>query len=373
MEAPAIQTYPNPLQNEKQARSNRLFRMLSREHREPIFWILLTLFWTLMGLVGFLMILTFGTDVADAGRVVFIRVASGFVLTAGLRACYRRFLFRSRGALRTTLWVAGCCAIAVAIEIGILRALMDAGISIPGGAETVGIRLLVVRLFILAVWSALYFAFHLLESEEGLVLRAGRAELAARENELKHLQAQMNPHFLFNALDAVLANKDDPAAVEEVTRSIADYLRFSLRETAALEPLSREIDALEKYLGVQTRHFGGNLLCRIQCDKAAGAILVPPMLVQPLLENAFQHGSATDEAPIQVWLTATLDADFLRVTVSNTGCWVTPADNSPGSKGLRTLRQRLTLLLGPQAQVEQQSDNGWVRVTIRIPLPKPQP
>ena len=71
-----------------------------------------------------------------------------------------------------------------------------------------------------------------------------------RYNELRHLEAQMNPHFLFNALNCVVAASRDHVAVERVTQDLADYLRFSLAPSEPLEPRSRELDALEKYLAI---------------------------------------------------------------------------------------------------------------------------
>ena len=81
--------------------------------------------------------------------------------------------------------------------------------------------------------------------------RAIQAESLARQHELRQLQEQMNPHFLFNALNAVAASKNDPAAVEQVTQDLSEYLRFALRKADAFEPLSRELYALERYLAAR--------------------------------------------------------------------------------------------------------------------------
>jgi hypothetical protein len=135
-------------------------------------------------------------------------------------------------------------------------------------------------------------------------LRMLKAEAIARKFEVQQLQEQMNPHFLFNALNAVVASKHDPEAVESVTRDLADYLRFTLGEARPFEPLSRELQALEKYLAVQQARFGANLVCRVACDRAAHALLVPPMLIQPILENALHYGAKTSGMPLKVEVTA---------------------------------------------------------------------
>ena len=204
-----------------------------------------------------------------------------------------------------------------------------------------------------------------------------RAEAAARTLELQKLQEQMNPHFLFNALNAVLATKDDPDAVESVIRDLADYLRFVLGEARTFEPLSRELHALEKYLGVQQARFGKNLVCRITCDRPALAALVPPMLIQPLLENALNYGSQTSSMPLRVSVTAKVVDDWLEVVVANSGRWVEPDNTRSPSIGIRSLRKRLALLVDKAATVDTvidpDLDGGWVRVVIRIPATLKRP
>ena len=202
-------------------------------------------------------------------------------------------------------------------------------------------------------------------------LRMLKAESVARTFELRQLQEQMNPHFLFNALNAVAASKDDPEAVESVTRDLADYLRFTLGEARTFEPLSRELQALEKYLAVQEARFGDNLVCRFSCDSAAHAVIVPPMLIQPILENALHYGAQTSGVPLRVNVTAIVVEGWLEVVVANTGQWVPPDESRSPSTGIRSLRKRLALLVDESATVETvidpDLDGGWVRVVIRMP------
>ena len=241
------------------------------------------------------------------------------------------------------------------------------------------------RLVATLMWCAIYLGIDLLddihESEMQFFQaaaaaaasenRAIQAESLARQHELRQLQEQMNPHFLFNALNAVAASKNDPAAVEQVTQDLSEYLRFALREAGTLEPLSRELDALEKYLAVQQRRFGDNLVCRITADRAAPRVLVPPMLIQPLLENALHYGAQTSGMPLKVDVRASVKDDRLEVVVANSGRWVTPdVTRSPGT-GVRSLRRRLELLVDRSATVDVRLDpdldGGWVRIVIRMP------
>ncbi len=230
------------------------------------------------------------------------------------------------------------------------------------------------RQVITLLWCAIYFGLEAnhtrrraeREAAES-VSRAALAEAAARHNELRRLEAQMNPHFLFNALNCVVAASRDHVAVERVTQDLADYLRFSLAPSQPLEPLSREIDALEKYLAIQQSRFGADLVCRISCEPEARRVLVPPMMIQPLLENAFHYGPQTSPMPLNVSVEASVRDGQLAVIVANSGSWVPPDPARSIGSGIQTLRKRLGLLLGPAASVEVVHEQGWVKIVIRLP------
>jgi hypothetical protein len=230
------------------------------------------------------------------------------------------------------------------------------------------------RQVITLLWCAIYFGLEAnhtrrraeREAAES-VSRAALAEAAARHNELRRLEAQMNPHFLFNALNCVVAASRDHVAVERVTQDLADYLRFSLAPSQPLEPLSREIDALEKYLAIQQSRFGADLVCRISCEPEARRVLVPPMMIQPLLENAFHYGPQTSPMPLNVSVEASVCDGELAVIVANSGSWVPPDPGRSIGSGIQTLRKRLGLLLGPAASVEVVHEQGWVKIVIRLP------
>ena len=230
------------------------------------------------------------------------------------------------------------------------------------------------RQVITLLWCAIYFGLEAnhnrrraeREAAES-VSRAALAEAAARHNELRHLEAQMNPHFLFNALNCIVAASRDHVAVERVTQDLADYLRFSLEPSQPLEPLSREIDALEKYLAIQQSRFGADLVCRISCEPEARRVLVPPMMIQPLLENAFHYGPQTSPMPLTVSVEASVRDGQLCVIVANSGSWVPPDPARSIGSGIQTLRKRLGLLLGPAATVDVVHEQGWVKIVIRLP------
>lgn len=347
-----------------------LFRMLAEGRRTWFFWCLQLLFWCGIGVLVLLMNSFLRPSHDSIRGLMLLRISFGLLMTGSLREIYRRPAMRQMKIWKKAAIALGSCLAFALMEKQVILLLAHLNLSLPGTeALFPNNQSVALRFITLLLWSGFYVAFHQLESAHALEQRALQAEVAARENQLRHLQAQMNPHFLFNALNTVLASKKDPEAVGEITQNLADYLRFSLRETDELEPLARELDALETYLTVQRIRFGEKLDCQIECETAARTVRVPPMMIQPLLENAFKYGAEIGPQPLQVILSAKLADGFLNVTVANTGRWVEPNHGRSTGIGIRSLRQRLQLLIGSDASVETDASDGWVRVTIRIPLP----
>ena len=206
---------------------------------------------------------------------------------------------------------------------------------------------------------------------KSLELRTAEAEAALRTSELQRLEAQLQPHFLFNALTAVLACRHDPEAVASVTIGLSEHLRFCLSRQGALELLSREIDALEHYLTVQRARFGKTLDCRIDCTREARGVLVPPVIIEPLLDNALKHGAITSPDPLRIVVDCRMEGSTLVVTVDNSGAWIEPGADGRRGTGLANLRKRLDLLDFRDAVLESGPAGEGVRASLRLPLAPP--
>ena len=360
-----------------------------RSGRETIFWVFQALFWLGIGLVVFDRVSARRPQAPPPWIPVGLLVVSSFVISSLVHRLVR--LPSLQGLPRPQRWA--FIAIVMLIAMAAAFAVLGNGPIVWLG-ET-GVRPivpLVPRLVAACMWCAFYFGLDTLNDLRESEMAKMRAEAAAgaaknraleavslaQQHELRHLQAQINPHFLFNSLNTVAAIKDDPEAVEQVTQDLADYLRFALRDAGTLEPLSRELRALVKYLSVQKRRFGSNLDCRITADTVAPRVLVPPMMIQPLLENALHYGSKTSDMPLRVTVRAHVHDGWLQVAVVNSGQWVPPDPARSPNTGIHSLRRRLKLLIDETAtvDVEPESDNAgdWVRVVIRLPVkPKGRP
>jgi len=351
--------------------------------RDQIFWSFQVVFWLGIGAAVLGLSTAMRPDDPTPWMPMVIRTAFGFAITSLLHMLFQQpFLRKMPRPQRWTLIVI-VAAVSLMASVRLLMVMQIGGPTNWTGETTIGP--IVPRLVAAGLWCAIYFGLDLLddlhesEMEQARVkaaandveIRALKAETLARQHEMRQLQEQLNPHFLFNALNAVIASKDDPTAVERVSQDLSDYLRFVLREARTLEPLSRELRALETYLAVQHARFGDNLVCRVVADRVAQGVLVPPMLIQPLLENALHYGAKTSSMPLKVNVRASVQDGVLEVVVANSGRWMPPDSTRSPSTGIRSLRKRLELLVGNAATVdthlEPEHDGGWVRIVVRLP------
>ncbi len=335
--------------------------------RQACFWILNSLVWLLILGVGLIMSRTFIVSKGNFGTFLIIRSLAGFCLTTALHFTLRRPFFANMPQVKR--WMSGWM---VCLAFCILATPLLYPIHVRFSMEFHEILALIVpRVFCITVWLIMYFGIQAGDQHLGLTVRQLKLDKARLSEELRMLQAQVSPHFLFNSLNAVVANKDDAAKVVDVTESLAEFLRFSLRQTKPLDRLGVELDALEQYLCVQQHRFGERLACSVEYDPAARGTLVPTLIVQPLLENAINYGAAPADQVLQIRVVALCDAGRLHVKVHNTGEWLTPDPLRSSGTGLANLRRRLHLIYGDAASLAVSHEGGWVTVLVDLPMTPP--
>jgi hypothetical protein len=182
-------------------------------------------------------------------------------------------------------------------------------------------------------------------------LRAHEERTAALRARLAVLQAQMQPHFLFNSLNVAAGMiQESPAAAEETLDRLAGFLRHALESTERkLVPLDEEIDAIESYLHVQRARFGDRLRYAVDVDAAARRRRVPPMLLQPLVENAILHGLRGREDGGWVRVGVRLENDALSITIEDDGVGPGGSTHRGSGTGLANVRERIALVYGERA------------------------
>jgi signal transduction histidine kinase len=190
--------------------------------------------------------------------------------------------------------------------------------------------------------------------------------------QLAALRAQVNPHFFFNSLNSIAQLiSTDPEKAEACVERLAAIFRYLLKRTQAeFVPLAEELAIAEAYLEIERARFGDDLTVDEHIDDRARSLLLPGLILQPLVENAVQHGISKKIGGGTVVIGAALDDGTLRLTVRDTGTGMRAADGVfERGVGLRNVRDRLVKLYGPDYAPTISSVNGeGTTVTLRIPV-----
>ena len=221
-------------------------------------------------------------------------------------------------------------------------------------------------LTILAVLASVeYYRRHRDDQREKLQLQH-----ALIESKLQTLRAQLNPHFLFNAMNSVscLLHRDTAAADQMLSR-VANLLRLALaRDDSREVGLLEEVELAEEYLEIQKIRFGSRMKLEIDIDDDVLEARVPSMLLQPLVENACVHGVARTRGDCRVELRAKAESGDLIISIYNDGPSVRPDWKVRSGIGLKNTMERLSLLYKESATMELENSRDGVRLLVRIPL-----
>jgi LytS/YehU family sensor histidine kinase len=214
-------------------------------------------------------------------------------------------------------------------------------------------------------------AFGYYRQAQDRALRATELERRLAQARLQALQMQLNPHFLFNTLNAisVLMHKDLKSADRMLGR-LADLLRYALDSSAEQEvPLQRELEFLERYLEIERTRFGQRLTVSIEVDSRLGGALVPTLILQPLVENAIKHGFEPRSRAGRIELRGREEEGRLVLTVRDNGPGL-DSTRSPGKGiGLANTRARLEQLYGTAQEFTLRNvDGGGLEAVVVLPL-----
>jgi LytS/YehU family sensor histidine kinase len=232
-----------------------------------------------------------------------------------------------------------------------------------------------VRIMLFAAGAGLYLMSLLahdvliaVENMQQAAAREAESRVLAREAELQALRAQINPHFLFNSLNSISAlTSFDPAEARAMTIDLAQFFRQTLALSEREEiSLVEELELCRHYLGIEQRRFGDKLAVDMRIDASARDCTLPPMLLQPMLENALKHGIRhLDERGIVV-VEALAHSGWLHLAVRNPVAEDAPPSEGTGT-GLRNIRERLGVLYGDRARMQWRREAGQFAVELAVP------
>ncbi len=340
--------------------------------RKRLFWKLQTAGWGCASLMAMFFSILEYFPVYETVLLGTFRIGFGFAVTCGLRYPYRRMQPRPGNLWRPAIivfMISGAAGLADGIGTAILAQAIGMNLADPSLGQFL-VTSVFMRWMLFWLWSLLYFGIRYWLDTEQARLRLAQAEAAARSSELQLLRAQVNPHFLFNALNSILAESDNPPSVRALTLALSEYLRFSLQQPGDLQPLGVELDAMENYLRVEKVRFEEKLEYRIDADATARQIFSPVALVQPLVDNAIKYGQRSSIRPLTVTVSAVVHGQFLSIAVINSGDWIIPGTVPSTGTGLANLQRRLQLLYEDEASLTTEKNPGQVRVSVRLPLRK---
>lgn len=292
------------------------------------------------------------------------------ILSSVLIASYDR-LHNSQGfGVKTAAWIIGLSLAATMIQSAAAHGLLLVTGWYPNTSwSMLDLWLLRMMFFWLVymAWSLFYFWIRAEKTSRENADRISEAQAETQRMELQLLRSQLDPHFLFNALNgiATVVQNDSPPAASMV-RELADYLRYSLdHQHDTMVRLDREIEAMMGYLHIEQARFGEELHIEITTEEQARRQQIPCFLLLPLVENAVKHSYQDCEPPWNVTITAEMRDDTLHVVVANTGRLIPENDGAPGV-GLDILRRRLALHYPDHHHFGLSEENGMVLATLDL-------
>ena len=203
-------------------------------------------------------------------------------------------------------------------------------------------------------------------------VRSAQLEGKLANARLQNLRLQLQPHFLFNALNTISSVMyEDPRKADTMISSLSDLLRNTLQDSGAQEvPLESEIRTLELYLDIMRKRFEDRLSVDIRIDPEVQRALVPQLLLQPLVENSIRHGIDPHSNAVNITVTAERQGDATRLQVRDSGRGLNGGPFKKGT-GLSNTSERLRELYGARHRLDfQNCDDGGLLVTVAVPFHK---
>jgi len=224
-------------------------------------------------------------------------------------------------------------------------------------------------LSVMALWSTIYFAFQFIQRNRRNEIEKLELNSALQEAELAILKNQVNPHFLFNALNNIRSLiLSDPEKARKMVTHISELLRYSIQFNASEKvPLGQELEIVKDYLQLESVQFNDRLTYDMQIEDDTLQVKIPPMAIQLLVENAIKHGISQLSTGGNIHIAAHLEADHLSIAVTNTGQLQKKGKRE--GIGLKNLIERMQILFGQFADLKlENSGNQTVTASLKIPL-----
>ena len=341
-------------------------------NKPRLYWTLQIGGWTLYAVIQ-IVFSVFASD--DQGvsmqRVIFLTYEAFFCLL--LTHIFRNAINRWRW-LEAGMRVLIPRVIVSVFVLGLIFYFLRLPISVPLGLFSTKVAFNIINIiglsFIYALifflWCVLYFSYNYFERYNTSL----KLEASIREIELNNLKSQLNPHFIFNALNSIRALVDEnPGKSKEAINQLSNILRNSLTTgKRGLTKFDDELKIVKDYLGLESIRFEERLKTEFEIDPESREFLVPPLMIQTLVENGIKHGISKLTAGGIIQMKTAVRNDRLTIQIRNSGHYNNGARRNSGGLGMENTKQRLKLIYGNKASFRIMSENDtFVLTEIEIP------
>lgn len=341
-------------------------------NKERLYWTLQIGGWAFYAAVQiFGGVLVFGAARVSTRGVVFLlfEAICCLFLTHALRQLINKWRWFSLGLARLIPRVM-FSIVTLAIALYVIRVIISLPLSEfkPEVAFDITnfLGLTGVYAIIFLLWSVFYFVYNYFERYN----KSLKLEASVREIELSNLKAQLNPHFIFNAMNSIRALIDEnPEKCKQAVNQLSNILRSSLATgKRGLTPFEDELRIVKDYIGLEQIRFEERLKAEFEIDDDSLDFLVPPLMVQTLVENGIKHGISKLTEGGSILLKTSVQSDRLKIHVRNSGVYVNGERRTAKGLGLDNTTQRLKLIYGGDATFRIITEkNNFVLVEIEIP------
>ena len=346
-----------------------------KRNRELVFWSLHAIGWSAYGISHYLGTLLYDRPPMNSPyyhKVIVTASIAGFLISAPLRYALRALWGRPIPVM-TVGALAAAYATALAWRVAVNKAFT---VFMPEefwmNRLTDYFNGTVQAMYLVVCWVGFYYGFRYYESMHLQREAALRATALAQEAQLKMLRYQLNPHFLFNTLNAIstlILDSRNTTANSAVT-GLSEFLRHTLDQDPMKKvTIAQELDALNLYLDIEKMRFGARLIVEFAIDDVATSMLVPSLVLQPLIENAIKYAVSPREEGGKIRIRGNVTNGLLQLEVSDNGPgMVDPSRLANGrGVGIRNTRERLQVLYGDHGRVRVENTHPGLRVSLSFP------
>jgi two-component system, LytTR family, sensor kinase len=341
-----------------------------KQNRNLLFWSLHALGWSGYGFSQYLGAVLYGKPI-EYTQVILVATVWGLIVSAPLRYICRWLWTRPiKFMVPSALVIAYITALAWRVGVNWAYQKYDSDWQINYWTELLSGA--IHATYLIACWIGLYFGVRYYESMQLQREAALRAAALAQEAQLKMLRYQLNPHFLFNTLNAIstliLDNRN--AVANSAVTGLSEFLRYTLDQDPMKKvTVAQEVEALDLYLKIETMRFGARLRIEFAIDDNVLDVLMPSLLLQPLIENAIKYAVSPREEGGRIRIGGHLTGGMVQLEVSDDGPGMVDTTRLTNGRGvgIRNTRERLQVLYAERGTVNVSNTDPGLRVALTFP------